>query len=157
MRIVFLLAVLSGAIFYSYIAFFDLSFLTRTGRIGPGFFPRIVGGTMIAMTLWAIVDALQDRRAMAAGAARGPNDPPDGLWRDVIILAALVIGYAVMMRLFGGLISTVIYLGLALSIFNPGRHLQNALIAVIFPGLVYVAFDRFLNANMPPALFTLPF
>lgn len=157
MRIVFLLAVLSGAIFYSYIAFFDLNFLTRTGRIGPGFFPRIVGGAMIVMTLWAIVDALRDQRAIAAGGARGPNDAPDGIWRDVIVLVALVIGYAVLMRLFGGLVSTVIYLGLALSIFNPGRHLQNALIAVIFPGSVYLAFDRFLNANMPPALFTLPF
>ena len=157
MRIVFLLALLGGAIFYSYIAFFDLTFLTRTGRIGPGFFPRIVGGSMIVITLWAIVDALRDRRAMAAGAAPGPNDAPYGLWRDVIILLVIVLSYAVMLRLFGGWVSTVIYLGLALFIFNPGRNLQNAAVAVIFPSAVYVAFDRFLNANMPPALFTLPF
>jgi putative tricarboxylic transport membrane protein len=157
MRIVFLLALLGGAIFYSYIAFFDLTFLTRTGRIGPGFFPRLVGGAMIVTTLWAIVDALRDRRAMAEGAAAGPNDAPSGLWRDVIVLMLLVLGYAVMLRLFGGFVSTVLYLGLALIIFNPGRHLQNALVAVIFPGVVYLSFDRLLNANMPPALFTLPF
>lgn len=157
MRIVFLLALLSGAIFYSYIAFFDLGFLTRTGRIGPGFFPRIVGMTMVVMTLWAIVDALRDRRAMAAGAAAGPNDAPEGLWRYVIVLLLLVLGYAVLLRVFGGLVATVMYLGLALFIFNPGRHLQNALVAVIFPGSVYFAFDRLLNANMPPALITLPF
>ena len=157
MRIVFLLAVLGGAIFYSYIAFFDLTFLTRTGRIGPGFFPRIVGATMIVMTLWAILYALRDRRAIAAGAAPGPNDTPPGIWRDAIILLVIVLCYAVLLRLFGGFVSTVIYLGVALFVFNPRRHLQNALIAVIFPGAVYLAFDRLLNANMPPALFTLPF
>jgi hypothetical protein len=157
MRIVFLLALLGGAIFYSYIAFFDLTFLTRTGRIGPGFFPRIVGGAMIFMTLWAIVDALRDRRAMAAGAAPSADDAPSGFWRDVIVLLALVLGYGVLLRLFGGYISTVFYLGLALIIFNPQRHLQNTAVAIIFPSAVYLAFDRLLNANMPPALFNLPF
>lgn len=157
MRIVFLLALLGAAIFYSYIAFFDLGFLTRTGRIGPGFFPRIVGGAMIVMTLWALVDALRDRRAQAEGAAPGPNDAPHGLWRDVIVLMLLVLGYAVMLRLFGGYVATVAYLGLALFTFNPGRPLQNAAVAVIFPSAVYLSFDRLLNANMPPALFTLPF
>lgn len=157
MRIVFLLALLGGAVFYSYIAFFDLTFLTRTGRIGPGFFPRLVGGGMIVVTLWAILDALRDRRIVAAGGAAAPEDAPAGFWRDVVVLLALVLGYAVMLRLFGGFVSTVAYLGLALFVFNPRRHIQNALVAVLFPGAVYLAFDRFLNANMPPALFNLPF
>lgn len=157
MRIVFLLALLGGGIFYSYIAYMELGFLSRTGRIGPGFFPRIVGTSMVLVTLWAIMDALRDRRAMAAGGAPSVNDGPQGWWRDVIVLMALVLGYAILLRLFGGLVATVIYLGLALTIFNPGRHRQNLLIAVLFPGLVYLAFDRLLNANMPPALFSLPF
>ena len=43
MRIGFLLVLLAGSVFYSYVAFADLSFMTRTGRLGPGFFPRLVG------------------------------------------------------------------------------------------------------------------
>ena len=40
MRIVFLIALLGAAVFYSYIAFFDLEFFNRRGRPGAGFFPR---------------------------------------------------------------------------------------------------------------------
>ncbi|MDG3040192.1 tripartite tricarboxylate transporter TctB family protein [Roseicyclus marinus] len=157
MRIVFLVAVLGAAIFYSYIAFADLNFMTRTGRLGPGFFPRIVGLTMVAMTLLAILDALRDRARVNAGGAPGADDAPDGRWRDFVLLVAMALGYAVLIRLFGGLVSTVLYLGLALALLNPGRHLQNALVAIIFPACVYLLFDRVLNANMPPALIDLPF
>jgi len=157
MRIVFLVALLGGAFFYSYIAFADLGFMTRTGRLGPGFFPRIVGVSMAVMTLWAILDALRDRARVAAGGAAGADDAPDGRWRDFVLLLAMALGYAVLIRLFGGLISTVLYLALALSLLNPGRHVQNALVAVLFPLAVYLLFDRVLNASMPPALIDLPF
>ena len=158
MRIAFLVAVLGGAVFYSYIAFFDLSFLSRSGRLGPGFFPRIIGVGMALFTIWAMLDALRDRRALAAGGAKGENDAPSGSWADAALLVALALGYAVLLRLFGGFVATLIYLGVTLSLINPGRHLQNAAVAVLLPVGVYLLFDRLLNANMPPALFDiLPF
>ena len=157
MRIVFLVALLGAAIFYSYIAFADLNFMTRTGRLGPGFFPRIVGLGIVGMTLLAILDALRDRARVAAGGAPGADDAPDGRWRDFALLVAMALSYAVLIRLFGGFISTLIYLGVALALLNPGKLLQNTLVAVIFPTCVYLLFDRVLNANMPPALIDLPF
>ena len=51
MRIAFLVAVLAGAVFYTYVAFADLGFMTRTGRLGPGFFPRIIGLAMVAIAI----------------------------------------------------------------------------------------------------------
>lgn len=156
MRIVFLLALLGGAVFYTYIAFTDLGFLTRTGRLGPGFFPRIVGLGIIVMTLWAIFDALGQRRT-AAAADHVTDGLEDARWRDFVLLVALVIGYAVLIRLFGGWISTILYLGVALSLLNPGQLKQNLLVATLFPSGVYLLFDRVLNANMPPALINLPF
>ncbi|MEQ8367091.1 MAG: tripartite tricarboxylate transporter TctB family protein [Roseicyclus sp.] len=148
MRIAFLIVVLAGAVFYSYIAFIDLNFLTRTGRLGPGFFPRIVGVAMVVFTFWALVDALRERRAAQ----------DDGsAWRDVVTLMALAVGYAVLLRLLGGFPATVVYLGLSLVIVNPGRHLQNAILTAVIPTAIYLLFDRLLNANMPPALLDLPF
>jgi len=157
MRIVFLVALLGAAIFYSYIAFVDLSFFNQRGRPGAGFFPRIVGASMAVMTLWAILDALRDRRAVAAGGAPGEDDAPEGLWRDFVLLMVMAVSYAVLIRLFGGFVSTIIYLGVALVLLNPGKHLTNLLVAVLFPMAVYLLFDRLLNASMPPALFELPF
>ena len=42
MQLAFTAAILGLAVLYTYWAFGDLSFLSSTGRLGPGFFPRIV-------------------------------------------------------------------------------------------------------------------
>ncbi len=146
MRIAFLLALLAGGVYYAYVAFVDLDFLTRRGRLGPGFFPRIVGVSIVVLTIWSLVDALK--------VARNRTDDP-GSWRDVALLMGLAITFAVSLRLFGGFVATVIYLALALSLLNPGKHVQNALLCVIVPIAIYLLFDRLLNASMPSALFNI--
>jgi len=148
MRIAFLIVVLAGAIFYTYIAFADLAFLTRTGRLGPGFFPRLVGVSMVVLLIWATLDAWREGSG---------NAPATGSWRDVMTLMGLAIIYAVLLRLFGGIPATVVYLGLTLATINRGRHLQNVILTVTMPIIIYLLFDKLLNANMPPALFELPF
>ena len=148
MRIAFLIVMLAGAIFYTYIAFVDLNFMTRTGRLGPGFFPRLVGGAMVVLLIWTIVDARRD--------GTDPATTGSG-WRDVVMLMGLAVLYAVLLRLFGGFPATLVYLGLTLALINRGRPLQNAVLTVLVPSGIYLLFDRLLNANMPPALFDLPF
>jgi putative tricarboxylic transport membrane protein len=143
MRIAFMLTVLAGGIYYSYVAFEDLNFLTRTGRLGPGFFPRIVGVMIVVLTIWALTDTL-----------RGGRDDPEapGSWRDAAMLMALAIIFAVALKLFGGFVATVIYLALALSVLNRGKHLQNAVLSLVVPIAIYLLFDQLLNASMPPGL-----
>lgn len=143
MRTAFLFVLLGGAIFYTYIAFVDLAFLTRTGRLGPGFFPRIIGLSGIALILWVMVDHLRTGEGIIGG---------EGDWRDVAVLMALAICYAICLRIFGGFIATVLYLGAGLALLNRGKLLQNAVLTVAIPSAVYLLFDRLLNANMPPAL-----
>lgn len=147
MRIVFLVALLAGSIFYTYVAFADLNFLTRTGRPGPGFFPRIIGVAGIVVTLWTLVEELRKGE-------RERTDPQK--WKDVVVLIAMAVCYAVLLRLFGGFIATVIFLGVTLMILNRTQPGKNILLAILIPGGVYLLFDRVLNANMPPALFELP-
>ncbi|PWK62511.1 tripartite tricarboxylate transporter TctB family protein [Roseicyclus mahoneyensis] len=155
MRIAFLLTVLGGAIFYTYIAFTDLGFMTRTGRLGPGFFPRVVGLGIVVFTLWALFDALRDARLSAQGAAvTGPGDAHStGRWRDAATLMGLAVGYGILLPIFGGFVATVIYMLIALSIINSGKHLLNVILAIVIPAGVYLLFDRILNASMPPAMF----
>ena len=147
MRIAFTLVLLAGAIFYSYIAFSDLSFMTRTGRLGPGFFPRVIGVSAIVVILLTLVDQLREQKI---------SDGEDQLWGDVVRLMALALGYAVLLRLFGGFVATVIFLAIALFFMNPGQHIKNLIISVLVPAGVYLLFDQLLNASMPPALFALP-
>jgi len=147
MRVVFLIVLLAGSIYYTYVAFSDLGFLTRTGRPGPGFFPRLIGVSAIVITFWALIEAIRDSE-------RERTDPQR--WKDVVVLMALAVSYAVLLRLFGGFVATVIFLGVTLMILNRSQPGKNALLAILIPGGVYLLFDRVLNANMPPALFELP-
>lgn len=147
MRIGFMLVLLAGAIFYSYIAFSDLSFMTRTGRLGPGFFPRVIGVAAIVVIFWTLVNELRKHKL---------SDDEDHHWRDVLLLITLALGYAVFLRLFGGFIATVIFLFVTLFFLNPGQFLKNLIVSVLVPVGVYLLFDQVLNANMPPALFALP-
>lgn len=147
MRITFLLAIMAAGVFYSYIAFTDLSFMTRTGRLGPGFFPRIVGVLTIVLSMWAIVDELRKQRPVGEDA---------GYWRDVAMLVAIALVYAVLLKVFGGFLATILFLLMALSVLNPRRYRQNLSLAVIIPVMVYLLFDVLLNANTPPGLVPFP-
>lgn len=147
MRIAFLIALLAGAVFYSYTAFADLNFMTRTGRLGPGFFPRLLGVAAIIVTLWVILDELRRDR--------NTSEDVKGSWLDVAILIGLAVGYAVLIRLFGGFIATFLFLAITLTVLNRGQFIRNMAVAVLVPGIVYLLFDHILNANMPPALFEL--
>lgn len=147
MRIVFLVAILAGAIFYSYGAFADLGFMTRSGRLGPGFFPRVIGVASVIVTLWALADEMKRSHGEAVDHQQ---------WKDVALLMALAFSYAVLLRLFGGFVATVIFLGVTLTILNRGQTGKNVLISLLVPAGVYLLFDRVLNANLPPAIFELP-
>ncbi|KGK78987.1 tripartite tricarboxylate transporter TctB family protein [Thalassobacter stenotrophicus] len=147
MRVAFFVVLLAGAIFYSYVAYADLNFLTRTGRPGPGFFPRLIGTAAIIFTLWTLVEELRK-------AERERTDPSK--WKDVLILMGLACSYAVLLKLFGGFVATVIFLGATLMLLNRAQPIKNVLVATLVPSGVYLLFDRVLNANMPPALFELP-
>lgn len=147
MRIVFSLLLLAGAVFYSYIAFADLNFMTRTGRLGPGFFPRVLGVAGIVVSILILLDELRGKNG--AGGTREQ-------WRDAVVLIVLTLGYAVLLRLTGGFIATVMFLGVTLSVINSGKHLTNGLVAILVPIFVYLLFDKLLNASMPPGLFELP-
>ncbi len=150
MRRIFLTVILAGAIYYTFIAFSDLNFMTRTGRAGPGFFPRVIGLLAIATTLWALIDDI----------LRPKNNVAEFIphaWIDVVKVMVLAIGYAVLLRLLGGFVATVIFLGAALMILNPAQRTKNFFLALIIPTGIYLLFDRGLNANMPPSLIPLPF
>jgi hypothetical protein len=66
------------------------------------------------------------------------------------------VGYAVLLRLFGGFLATLIYLAITLALINRGNNFQNAVLSVVISTAVYLLFDKLLNVNMPPALFVLP-
>jgi putative tricarboxylic transport membrane protein len=143
----FLLAVLFVAGGYTWFAFAELSYLSSAGRLGPGFFPRIIGSSLVAMCLASLY---LDARQAAPPAARSP------FLRLVAVVAALCAGLVAALDVLGGLAAMIAFMAAALWTLNRARPLQNTLIAVLLPLALYLMFRVWLNAAMPRGLLPLP-
>jgi hypothetical protein len=145
MRAGFQLGVLAFAGLYSYYAFTELSWLSSAGRIGPAFFPRIVGLALVALSAWSL-----------AAEWRAPEERVAGAWRAAALLALLSGLFVAALDVLGGLLSMIAFMVAALAVFNRGRWLQNAALALLLPAGLYVLFKVWLNAGVPRGLI-LPF
>jgi hypothetical protein len=140
MRVAFLLALLAASLFYGWIAFTQLDFLGVTGRLGPGFFPRIIATALVAVCLLSLPADLARMRE---------DDVRSAWWPTVSVVAALSAGMIVLFTLIGGTLAMAVFLLAALSYLNRGRHVVNLAVAALMPLAVYFLFDAWLNASMP--------
>lgn len=148
LRAGFILAILFGAASYTYTAFTQLSNLSSAGRLGPGFFPRIIGVSLVAL---CVLSLYADRKRDVAVDVVSPA------WGSAVMLALLSGGFVALLDVLGGLVSMIVFMAIALSIFNRGRLLQNALVAVFLPVAIYLVFELWLKAAMPRGMLGLPF
>jgi putative tricarboxylic transport membrane protein len=147
MRLAFTAAILCLAVLYTYWAFADLSFLSSTGRLGPGFFPRIIGLILIVACVLTLAGDLKERRAEGGLSS---------FWRITVVVAALSGAFILLLEVLGGPLAMVFYMLATLSVLDPGRSMQNVAISVGFPLALFLLFDRWLNASMPSDALGLP-
>lgn len=147
MRAVFLLTILLVAALYTTFAFTDLSFLSSTGRLGPGFFPRIIGSALVIACLGSLFVDIKQGRLRAEGSP---------FWLTIALVGLLSFALILMLNVLGGLLAMVLFLFGSLSLLNRGRLTQNALIALLLPLGIYALFDLWLNAAMPEGLIPFP-
>ena len=147
MRLAFTVTILCLAVLYTYWAFADLGFLSSAGRLGPGFFPRFVGLLLIAACVLTLAGDLKERRADAGLSS---------FWRITVIVAALSGAFVLLLEILGGPLAMVVYMLATLVVLNPGRSVQNVAISIGFPLALFLLFDRWLNASIPPDALGLP-
>jgi putative tricarboxylic transport membrane protein len=147
MRLAFAATILCLAVFYTYWAFAQLSFLSSAGRLGPGFFPRIIGVALIGVCLFTIVGDLKERQD---GAELSP------FWRITLVVAALSGLFVLSLEILGGLLAMVAYMLVTLSMLNRGKLLQNLAISIALPAALFLMFDVWLNAALPQGALGLP-
>jgi putative tricarboxylic transport membrane protein len=140
MRAAFTIVILCLSVFYTYTAFADLSFLSSTGRLGPGFFPRIIG---IGLILACLVDlAMQLAR-------RSEPLPRSEYIGTVMFLGMATAVFVLAMGFIGGYAAMFAFLLATLAILNRSRWLQNVAIAALLPMAIYLMFEVWLNAAIP--------
>ena len=147
MRLAFTAAILCLAVLYTYWAFAELNFLSSAGRLGPGFFPRIIGVALIGVCLFTIVG---DRKKRQDGGGLS------SFWRVNLVVAALSGLFVLSLEILGGLLAMVAYMLVTLSVLNRGRLLQNVAISIALPVALFLMFDVWLNAAIPQDALGLP-
>ena len=147
MRIAFSLAILCVAAFYTSVAFGDLTFLSSAGRLGPGFFPRIIGLSLVAFALYNLYFDLKRRHQ---------EEPLGPFWGTTLVVALLSALFIVGLEILGGLLGMMAFMLLSLFMLNRRQPVVNALISVFLPIGIYVVFSVWLRAGLPEGLFPLP-
>ena len=147
MRAGFLAGLLLLAGGYTWFAFAELAWLSSAGRLGPGYFPRLIGAALVALCAWGLADELR----------RGTREPPSEFWRATAALALLSALFVAALDVLGGLVSMIAYMAAALALLNRRRHWQNALLAAVLPLAMFLLFRVWLNAAVPRGLLPLPF
>jgi hypothetical protein len=147
MRLAFTAAILCLAVLYTYWAFADLSFLSSTGRLGPGFFPRIVGLILIVACVLTLAGDLGQRRS-----DRGLSS----FWGITLLVAALSGAFVLLLEILGGALAMVVFMLATLSVLNRGKPVQNVAISLGLPLALFLLFDRWLHASLPPDALGLP-
>jgi putative tricarboxylic transport membrane protein len=143
-RIVWLAAIAVVAAVYTWMAF-GMEWQTTAGRIGPGFFPRIVGGLTVVLCVVAIVRSLRERRPPAEGDSDAPAHG-----RLVAVASVALVGYLLVFEYLGAALASVAFMLVILPVVNRGRPVANVVMAVLLPAALYLLLEVGLGAGLPP-------
>lgn len=133
---------------------FQMDWTTSGGRIGPGFFPRIVGGLGVLICLGAVVDSLRPGVAVEEELVEDESGEAD-LGRHPIALAGVVAGTAVLwftLISLGAIVASALFMFGTLAYLNPRRWVTNAVLSIGVPLLLFLLFDTALNAGLPAGI-----
>jgi putative tricarboxylic transport membrane protein len=129
--------------FYGY----RYSFYTADGRFGAGFFPRVVGASLVVLTL---VNLVQDIRGRTSG-------EPNEYWRDIGIVTALLLAFVYVTGVVGAVLGMFMFILAVLSFLNRGRWITNLSVSVGIPLFIHLLFRVWLNAPLPTGRIEVPF
>jgi len=155
-RLLFLYALTVLAVAYTVMAF-GMEWRVERGQIGPGFFPRLVGGAAVVGCLLAVVRAMRGRQLSPDSPVDEEGQPEDvgGGGTDAWTTAATVGCMALLFFLFeplGALLASVLFLGGVLTFVNRGHHVANAILSVGVSLGLYVLFEVLLETGLPEGL-----
>ena len=119
-----------------------------TNDVGSGFFPKVIGIAMIALSLFRLVLALKEKNSEKK---ESKDDLAGGL-ETILLIGA----YCFLLDILGFIISTAIYLFFQILVLTPKEKrnwLVTILISVIAPFAIYALFVYAINTPLPKGLF----
>lgn len=138
--------------FYTYTAF-QMDWMTDGGRIGPGFFPRIIGVLAAVISLAAVVKSLRRPvEDMHQGEDSGTSAARHHPAAMTLLVLAGFVAFVLVLSTLGAIPTSAIFLFAMLSYFNRGRWVANTVLSVVSAVCLYLLFQTLLNAGLPAGI-----
>ncbi|WP_157210169.1 tripartite tricarboxylate transporter TctB family protein [Nocardioides aequoreus] len=156
-KVVFLALLLVVLAAYTEMAF-ALEWRTTAGRIGPGFFPRLLGVAGLAVTLWSLVVTLRAPDVEDETVALEDEVGDADLGKHPRLLALMVLAaalFAATLLSLGAIVASALFLAGMLWTLNRTRPVVNVAVSIGLPLVMYLLFQTLLNAGLPAGV--LPF
>lgn len=136
---------------------FDLEWRTHAGRIGPGFFPRIIGCaafvTCAAAALWAL---RTPRRPAEEKASDDPStEDGDGRTTDVrtlLLVLAAGVAYVVLLLPVGALLATALFMVTVLWLLDRRHPVRVVVVGLGTPTALYLLLEVGLSVGLPKGI-----
>lgn len=124
---------------------------TQAGRIGPGFFPRIVGLATIACCVVAAVQSLRP-----ATEEDEQDDVPLGRHPKAMLqFTGAAVVFLLLLVPLGAIVAAAAFLLVTLTLLDRGHLVRNVAISVLLPAGMYLLFQVGLNAGLPSGVLPL--
>ena len=128
---------------------------TAAGRIGPGFFPRVIGVVGVALTVVALVRSVWSDRAGTSTDEPAPGEEEEGEAdlgrhpRTTALVVAAGAGFVATYVVLGAVVASALFLFGCLWLLNRSRPALNAAISVGLAVGLYLLFETLLGAGLP--------
>jgi putative tricarboxylic transport membrane protein len=116
--------------------------------VGPQVFPYLVGGFVIAISLGLFIQIFRGNLGVPEGTEFGEViDKTD--YKSLAMVAGSMLTYPILIERAGFIIATsVAFFGVSFA-YGAKNLPKNLAISVIFSAIVYFAFSKGLNVNLP--------
>ena len=119
-----------------------------TNGVGPRFFPTVVGGVLVVVSLWLAVDVLRGGHGEMEAAEDVDTDRSSD-WTTLALLSAVFLGHAFLLEPLGfPVAAALLFFGVAAAL-GSRRWARDAAVAVALAVLVFVVFARGLGVGLP--------
>lgn len=147
------IGVIAAGIFFL-VGAFDIGGLGGYSQIGPRFFPFLVAAGLLVCGALLMLQALRGKGSSAEDSE--DVDPAARVdWWPVGLLGAALVAAILLIEVLGFILATtLLFCGAAFG-FGSRRFVRDALIGLVLTTLVYLAFTRLLDLNLPAGILPL--
>ncbi|MEU8386379.1 tripartite tricarboxylate transporter TctB family protein, partial [Streptosporangium sp. NPDC048865] len=119
--------------------------------LGPRFFPALVGGAMLLIGLFYVVDVLRGGHGDPEDAEDADSGAPAD-WRTVALVSVIFLAFAGLLDLLGWVIAgALLFFGVSVTL-GAAHRLRAGVIAIVLSVLTYLVFVRGLGVTLPAGL-----